>query len=116
MKICYGSTRMVLLTKFRAIKLPRFFSWRTLLLGLLANMQEVEFSKTGWPELCPVQYWLPGGFVLVMPRVEPLTDEEFLRYSWCQWRDRGDYVIPVENKQSSFGKLSGEVVAVDYGS
>jgi hypothetical protein len=43
-----------MVTKRRAYKLPSFYSWKHFLLGLLANMQEAEFSRTGRPELCPV--------------------------------------------------------------
>jgi hypothetical protein len=35
---------------------------------LLANMQERDLSKLGWPELCPVVFAVPGGRLVVMRR------------------------------------------------
>lgn len=117
-----GATRAVLLTKRHAFKVPRLASWRLFLCGLLANMQEREFSRTGWRELCPVLFSIPGGWLVVMPRAEPLSD-----YRWAEideWlpqnREGCDYVVPVERKRDSFGWLVeqgvGRIVAVDYGS
>jgi hypothetical protein len=38
----------------QAGKLPSPWNWKLLLHGLLANIQEVMFSRAGWPELYPV--------------------------------------------------------------
>lgn len=109
-----GATRAVLLVGDAAIKVPRMTTWRTFLNGLLANMQEREFSRAGWPELCPVLFSIPGGWLVVMRRAAPLTDAE-----WCtvhpEWAERGEYVVPVELKRDSFGVLGGRIVAIDYG-
>jgi len=110
-----GATRTVLLTKRYAIKVPRLASWRLFLCGLLANMQEREFSRAGWPELCPVLFSLPGGWLVVMPRAAPLSDLEWAQID-MRWPDRADYVVPVEMKRDSFGRLLSRIVAVDYGS
>ncbi len=113
--IAFGTTRLVLLTRCYAIKLPRPTSWRLFLHGLLANMQERQFSRTGWPELCPVTLSIPGGWLIVMPRCEPyerrMADAEYVLFT-----EKADYVVPVENKPDSFGLLHGRLVAVDYGS
>ena len=79
-------------------------------------MQEVTFSLAGWPELCPVLFALPGGFLNVMRRAEPLTREEFFALDFKAFVEKLGYCVPVENKLDSFGKLSGKIVAVDYGS
>lgn len=85
-------------------------------------MQEVTFSRTGWPELCPVVFALPGGWLTVMRRAEPLTREQFENLDFAEWikggtdLPKGEWVIPVENKLDSFGVLAGRIVAVDYGS
>jgi hypothetical protein len=113
MKIALGATRLVLLTRRWAIKFPRPTGWRLFLGGLLANMQEREFARTGWPELCPVRWSIPGGWLLVMPFAEPLDD---LQWSALQQTRHEDSRVPVEMKQDSFGVLRGAVVAVDYGS
>lgn len=122
MKLCYGTTRTVILIGGYAIKIPVFTEWRLFLSGLLANIQEVTFSRAGWPELCPVIWSIPGGWLVVMQRAEPLTREQFFALNYAEWikggKDlpKGEWVIPVENKQDSFGYLDGRLVAVDYGS
>ena len=112
--VVLGATRAVLLVGRLAVKVPRISTWRTFLNGLLANMQEREFARTGWPELCPVVFSVPGGWLLVMRRAEPLSDAE-----WCtvhpEWADREEYAVPVEMKRDSFGVLDGRIVAIDYG-
>ena len=109
-----GATRAVLLIGGVAIKVPRLKSWRTFLNGLLANMQEREFSRTLWPELCPVLFSLPGGWLVVMKRAVPLTDAEWSDIN-PEWAERDDYFVPVEMKRNSFGLLGGRIVAIDYG-
>jgi len=114
MKICFGATRIVLLVGKYAVKVPRFTLWHTFLWGLLANMQERLFWETRWPELCPILFSLPGGWIVIMPRLEPLTEEfDGLSPAWGITRD---YCIPVEHKRDSFGWLSSKIVAIDYGS
>jgi len=116
MKISHGSTRTVLLTKKYAIKIPSFVEYKLFLQGLLANMQEVAFSKTGWPELCPVLFYIPFGIITVMPRCEPLTREQFDKLDYFMFTLRENYVLTfVEHKIDSFGILNGKIVAVDYG-
>ena len=126
----YGCTRFVILTKKYAIKIPQFkYKWRHFLLGLLANMQEVQFSKTKDERLCPVKFYIPGGWLLIMPRCEPVPENIFFNLDvtkfWpnssedyhpdntCQ---RAEYNVPVENKLDSFGYYNGKIVAIDYGS
>lgn len=115
--VLHGATRTVVLVGRWAVKVPSCRGgWRNFLIGLLANMQERTFSATGWPELCPVVFSLPGGWIVVMPRCEPvgeLTDEVYQRMT-----KHADYEVPAENKDDSFGWLGGEggrLVAIDYG-
>jgi hypothetical protein len=110
-----GSTRTVFLLGRYAVKVPRASTWRTFLNGLLANMQERGFAVTGWPELCPVLFSLPGGWIVVMRRARPLTDEEWFEFDPTGFVQRSDYCVPAEEKRDSFGMLDGRVVAVDYG-
>ena len=110
MEFKQGSTRFVILTKQYAIKIPQF-KWRNFLLGLLANMQEVQFSKLNDTRLCPVKFYIPGGWLIVMPRCEIISDEMFFNLDLKNF-----YLIPVENKKDSFGYYNGKVVAIDYGS
>lgn len=143
--IVRGCTRTVLLIGSWAVKVPSFrygnefrWRWRSFLNGLLANMQEVQFSETAWPELCPVRLNDPFGLLIIMPRVRIMTEEEFGEFDWRGFVTRGDayagenlrlqaghnyragaepagLLIPAERKHDSFGWLDGRVVAVDYG-
>lgn len=115
----YGCTRRVLLIGPWAIKVPATTEWRLFLLGLLANMQEALFWQTRWPELCPVLWSIPGGWLVIMRRARVMTTAEFAEFdaesfTQCGGED-GQYVVPVELKHDSFGYLDGRIVAVDYG-
>jgi len=114
-RIAYGCTRTVWLIGPYAFKFPAGAEWRLFLLGLLANMQERLFSRTGWPELCPVIWSIPGGWLVVMKRVRVLTEDEFANLDLEKWVERGDYTVPAEIKHDSFGWLDGKLVAIDYG-
>lgn len=114
--MCYGATRSVLLVGRWAVKVPRAYSWRTFLTGLLANMQEREFSRLDWPVLCPVVFALPGGWLLAMRRADPLPDALWDTDTLRQWLKKLAYNVPVEMKRDSFGVLDGNLVVVDYGS
>lgn len=118
-----GVTRTVILTKRWAIKLPCLvYGWRYFLYGFLANMQESEWSGFD-ARLCPVRFAGRGGWMIVMPRCESLTDEEYIAEVALDWARMTDGVtgqllsaeLPVEMKTCSFGRLNGKIVAVDYG-
>lgn len=116
-RICRGATRTVFLAGAYAFKIPSCRSWRTFLHGLLSNMQEAEFGRTGWPELCPIRLSLPGGLLIIMDRAEPceetLTHDDYCRLTTPQGKG---YCIPAEWKPDSFGRLrNGCIVAIDYG-
>jgi hypothetical protein len=110
-----GCTRIVILTKRYAFKIPNIEEYRLFLQGLLANMQEVVFSSAKYEGFCPVIFYLQFGLLIVMPRVKVLTDEEFQKFDYETFRERYDYEIPSERKASSFGWLNDEIVAIDYG-
>lgn len=110
-----GATRRVFLLSRWAIKIPSFESWKLFLRGLLCNLQEADFSKAGWPELCPVVAKLPLGLLLVMKRARPLTEEDWLSVCYEDIVEKDWYMIPAEDKMDSFGWLDGHIVAVDYG-
>ncbi len=118
MKLKYGATRCVFLAGNYAVKIPRMHTWRNFLYGLLANMQEIEKHNAKYPGLCPLLWYLPGGFINIMPRAQPITDEYYELIGeayWTKWGDTDDYYVNVENKICSFGWLNGAIVAVDYG-
>lgn len=122
-KMIKGSTRYVFFIGKYAFKIPSFYSYDNFLLGLLANRNEVRFSKINHvfyrKRLCPIKFYLPLGLLVVMPRCKPITtlsDETFEMFT----KSLEGYSIPCENKLSSFGILSqisgfNNVVCVDYG-
>jgi len=118
----YGTHRVTYLIGNFALKRPVLCPWRLFLHGLLANIQERTFSAAGWSKLCPVLFSIPGGWLNIMQRAEPLTREQFFALDYAEWikggtdLPEGEWVIPVENKLDSFGLIDGRVVAVDYGS
>lgn len=80
----------------------------------MANMQEREFASTEWPELCPVYLSARGGWLLVMPRCQPLEDG-LTNDQYEAFVEHDDYRVPVEHKRDSFGYFNGRLVAIDYG-
>lgn len=108
-----GVTRIVILTREHAIKIPTvMYGWKMFLYGLLGNMNERLWS--GRKGLCPVLWGSWGGFINVMVRCDALTDDEFSALVPKQW-GKGCALPEVELKTCSFGRLNGKIVAVDYG-
>lgn len=115
-----GVTREVILVGRWAIKFPTFRSWRMFLWGLLSNMQEVTWGKAMkvesgakqyWSErLCPVLWSLPGGWLVVMRRVERVCTEN-AEVDYDNFKG-----LPGDHKPENFGWLDGRVVMLDYGS
>lgn len=115
----FGTTRNVFLIWKYAIKIPNIFDfeWRLFLLGLLANMQEVSFSKMNNPKFCPIIFSLPMGFLVIMKRAEQMTDKDFetkINYL-SEWIKEDNFEIPCELKSTSFGYLDDKIVVFDYG-
>ena len=132
-----GCNRIVLEFKDFVIKLPNFLDgWKLFLRGLLCNCQEIEFWPGDWHEdkLCPITFYISGGWLLVMPRARILTDQEFLALSendyltdWLIIRQDKEFsdctvgYLPTELKSNSFGYLKDsrgqeKLVVIDYGS
>lgn len=78
-------------------------------------MQERDFGTLGWEGFCPVTWSLPGGFLVVMQRAQPMPSWQWDEFDAEAFIHFPHYTIPAELKQSSFGILKGKVVAVDYG-
>ncbi len=114
-RILYGSTRVVYLIGAYAFKFPTLVEWRLFLNGLLANMQERLWAKTGWSELCPIVWSIPGGWLVVMKRTESLTREQYENFDVVSFLNKEEYIIPTEDKQDSFGWYKGKIVSIDYG-
>lgn len=111
----FGVTRNVFLLWNYAFKIPSVSEWRLFLLGLLANMQEVSFSKLNHPKFCPIVFYLPLGFMVVMKRARVMCDNEFDKEYMSKWTVEENLTIPCELKSDSFGYLDGKIVVFDYG-
>jgi len=116
-----GVTRLVILTKHWAIKFPTpMYGWKFFLYGFLANMQEREWAGFD-KRLCPVLRSSKYGIFVIMPRCQPLTDDEFtdrIHDGWLRLSEEAtneSVELPVELKTCSFGWLNGKIVAIDYG-
>lgn len=122
-----GYRRWVFTVGRYAFKIPALSSFDSFIEGLLHNMSEYHFSQLDAPELCPIVFRLPGGFLNVMPRCEcgiwPGWDDAScaLLDEWvalAETSERSNLLLHiVEMKQDSVGRLpDGRVVAVDYAS
>lgn len=109
-----GASRTVLLIHSYAFKLPRIGGgWRAFLLGLLSNLRERELGRKREEHLCPVKFSVPGGWLVVMPRVKPLGEMDYdtlanITAGPLRTASSWDF------KPCSFGWLNGRIVAVDY--
>ena len=109
--ITRGVTRTVIIIGNYVFKFPCLhYKWDNFLTGLLCNIQEIKFKNLS-DKLCPILFYLPGGFLNVMPKCKMISEDEFYTL------DLKDYInLPIEFKQDSFGKLNNKIVAIDYGS
>ena len=116
-----GATRYVLVTKRWVFKFPRWSDesrnrgrvksgWELFLRGLLANMQERLFWTTKDERLCPVVFYIWGGWLVVMPRCEwPVPEEQ-------QPPDEHWDGLPYDPNPTNVGRYQGRLVLIDYGS
>lgn len=121
-----GTTRWVFLVGNYAIKIPSLSSWKQFLNGLLANMQEREFSKmdkSSWHYslIADVHYCDPLGFLLIMERAD-YTLSEFIMRPWEHqiaenlFKECEKQGVPVDKKLSNVGKFGEyELKLIDYG-
>lgn len=83
--------------------------------GLKANIVEYAWSKSNHAKLCPILWHIPFGLLNVMPRCTPVDEADLRLLIETNWWNTSIGTMPVEEKCSSFGRLKGKFVAVDYG-
>lgn len=117
-----GVTRIVILYKHWAIKIPNFlYQWNHFLWGLLSNMEEgLTWKIANMPDselyqyrdlICPVVWSSWGGWISIMKRVDRiLTDEEYLELDLELYNN----IHSDDNKADNFGWLDGRIVKIDY--
>jgi hypothetical protein len=122
-KVTWGATRNVMLTKRYVLKVPRFYPWSWVLfrLGFHCNRLERRFGGLGHEKLCPVLFADRFGLLVIMPRCEPAKPLEPYRkeasmamcpVEWQFWSAKG---MPFDNYYFNFGYYQGRLVALDYG-
>lgn len=109
----YGVTRVVLVVGRLVFKFPRPDRWRTLLNGMLANMDEVYWYRNSPEEwqlkMAPVVFALRGGFLVVARRARILTQEEYALVDPKYFEP-----LPYDPKPGNMGYYQGRLVLVDY--
>jgi hypothetical protein len=127
-RIAKGVSRIVILTKKHAIKIPNFASWEQFLWGLMGNLSEWKwagYSRTHTREahICPTLWRIPGGFLNVMVRADAVIDTDKF---WMDYNAMLDEVsisksiavdfLKSDAKPHNFGYLDGVLVKIDYAS
>lgn len=110
-----GVNRQVFLVARWAIKIPHLNRGRVdFLTGWLSNVEEWHLWKTTRNrKLCPVQASIAFGIITIMPRMSPLTKNDWQNFDANRFCTEG-FFVPSEYKPSSFGWLGNRIVAVDY--
>lgn len=125
-QIKHGSTRTVILTKKYAIKIPYIYSWKNFLYGILANLQEIEFSTLSSKlPLMPILIKGIWGLFIIMPRASTKNLDANDRFEYIDafidklnlFNIEDQYLIKniIEFKPDSVGIYNNKVVALDYG-
>lgn len=115
-----GCTRIVILTKRYAFKIPRITSWEGFLLGCLANLNERKWQDA--PKvfrLCPLLFSNRLGFLNVMPRCKRIRHTGFYRQeliSICLESTVAKEFYLSDAKPENYGMYNGRMVKLDYGS
>lgn len=116
-----GITRIVIEFKNVVVKIPRFtFSWNHFLRGLIANMDERDtwrwnsgkFEKGRSHLLCPVLWCSWGGWILIMPKAETFTAEDWPELYGVIWEHREAFAG--DDNYSNYGLYKGMIVKIDY--
>ena len=112
-----GERRIVFLTRNYAIKIPRLSGYSSyyglggsVLSGWLANRTEYKIYKSKkFDFVAPVSLSLLFSFVVIMPRMIPIEDEEFDN---LEIFDFGGYEHTIDNVMKT---KDGDYTIVDYG-
>ena len=120
-----GGTRIVVLTKKYAFKIPRLGSWKQFVQGMLSNMTEGQWKDVGNKHLCPIKYSNRFGLLVVMDRAERVIDEDKFKADLAKLiESESEGVDPSELGADffeydafpkNFGYIDGRLVKIDYG-
>lgn len=115
MKILKGTTRMTILTKKYAFKIPIINrSLKHFIKGWLGNIDESNLWKTNKVDkLCPVLFSF-FGLVNIMPKVEKSNIIEFDKQYILNYFSDLNIHIDVCSGWKNFGYLNNKLVILDY--
>lgn len=125
-KMCVGRTRLVILVGKLAFKFPNVTSWFWFLRGLLDNMHEYQHRNDHTDALAPIFFFIPGGFLNVMARVETFTEEDcppikdYFKSLYKAHKNGSESAYAVLEiteaaECGNFGYYKDRVVSIDYG-
>ena len=109
MKLLKGTTRYCFVFGNIVFKFPSFQNWYSFLNGLVNNILEYRWSKFIYiyNYLCPICFYIPGGFLNIMPYCKPINEKQFKELDIKKYK-------PAENKIDSFGLYNNKIVVIDY--
>jgi len=113
-RIEWGSARLVWITARSAFKFAR---WDRGAIGFRANLNESSiWVASPSDDLCPVLWTGLFGFLIVMPKVSPLTESESIRLADDYVSEGGAWSqrLSGDTKPKNYGILNGRRVGVDY--
>jgi len=119
MKINKGSTRNVLVFRRFVVKIPTLKEYRLFLNGILANLQEKEWSGHH-PDLAKVIFCTRFGLFLVMEKAEVVSNntnwQSFQTMIKEKYKDDDlKEFITSDTKPSNWGYVKNHLVKIDYG-
>lgn len=115
-----GSTRFVFMFSKVVVKIPSLKSWRLFLNGVLANLQERQFSKMNNKNLASIILSDPIGLMVVMERVKEVRHRGLffieLQKICCESDLHVDFWMS-DCKPENYGyNNKGKLVKLDFGS
>lgn len=121
MQIKKGITRIVFIFDKIVIKIPNFHTWKQMLNGFLANMNEREFNKINHIGLAKVYFSSIYGFFLIMEKADEIIDIDEYKFRVIinkkyKFDELSDFILS-DLKKDNFGyrKNTKTIIKIDYG-
>ena len=130
-KFCnQGSRRWVFLIGKYAVKIPKFSSWLSMLLGFMENLEERYWwcadgiVRKTWSDgpneishhMCEIFWADRFGFMVIMERVAPCTEEQYKQYEEFLKNKFKGLSFVQDLKPDNVGICAdGRVVITDFG-